>query len=360
MSTFVVQKCTNYFLENGNEIVFRCFLDLSKVYDRGNHALLFMKLMERHTPTFIVKFLRNWYKEQDLYVKWNSSKSASFKTSNGVRQGSVLSPALFNVYVDDLITGSEQSGVGVRINGRFSGGIAYADDLSLLSTSREGMQRLLQICESFATDHCLKFNIQKSKSISFRKRRSIYCRETAFSINGESLPEVHDVIHLGHKLSAVPKETTGAVEERCRKFYSSLYSIVGAVKGVGRNPTVWTTIMYSVLLPVLGYGCELWDLGMGSIKRLLHQAWRRGYRRGLGISNRTSLRETLGEPIREAPDLLRVRQLSFLWRAVHSSNELVSGFILNTQGNLWRSVDNETRTRIMVLSYMGFKSWIKP
>ena len=47
-------------------------------------------------------------------------------------------------------------------------------------------------------------------------------------------------IHLfvdGH----IDKETTGVVEERCRKFYSSLYSIVGAVKGVGRNPTVWTT-----------------------------------------------------------------------------------------------------------------------
>ena len=44
----------------------------------------------------------------------------------------------------------------------------------------------------------------------------------------------------------------------------------------------------------------------------------------------------------------------------YCNNELVSGFILNTQGNLWRSVDNETRTRIMVLSYMDFKSWIKP
>ena len=235
----------------------------------------------------------------------------------------------------------------------------YADDLSLLSTSREGMQRILEMCESFATDNCLKFNLQKSKSISFRKRHSIYCKETAFFTNGENLPKVHDVIHLGHKLLAVEKEATGAVFERSRKFYSSLYSIVGAAEGVGRNPTVWTTIMYSVLLPVLSYGCELWDLGMGSTKRLLHRAWRRGYRKRLGISNRTPLQETLAEPIREAPDLLRVSQLSFVWRSVHSNNELMSGYILNTQSSLWRSVDNETRTRIMVLSYMDFKSCIK-
>ena len=149
------------------------------------------------------------------------------------------------------------------------------------------------------------------------------------------------------------------MEERCRKFYSSLYSIVGKVKGVCRNCTVWPTIMYIILLPILGYGCELWDFGLGSTRRLLYQAWRRGYRRGLGLSNRTSLRETLREPIREAPDLLRASQLSFLWRAGHSTNGFVSGFILDIQGSLWQSVDSETRNRIMALSYMDFKSWIK-
>ena len=64
MSTFVLQESIKYFLENGNKIVFVCFLALSKAYDRVNHAILFMKLMELHTPTFIVKFVRNWYKEQ--------------------------------------------------------------------------------------------------------------------------------------------------------------------------------------------------------------------------------------------------------------------------------------------------------
>ena len=137
MSTFVVEESINYFIENGSEIAFGIFLDLSKACDRVNHALLFVKLMERHTPTFIMKFPLNWYKEQNLYAKWNSSKSASFKTSNGVRQGSLLTSSLFDVYVDDSISGLEQSGVGVRINGRFSGGIAYTDDLFLLSTRRE-------------------------------------------------------------------------------------------------------------------------------------------------------------------------------------------------------------------------------
>ena len=66
------------------------------------------------------------------------------------------------------------------------------------------------------------------------------------------------------------------------------------------------------IVTCMGYVCELWDLVMGGTKRLLHQAWRRGYCRELGFSNRTPLRKTLEEPIREAPDLLRASQLSFL------------------------------------------------
>ena len=55
---------------------------------------------------------------------------------------------------------------------------------------------LLEICESFVKENCLKFNIQKSKSIIFRRRQSVYCKESAFFINGEYLPEVQEVTHL--------------------------------------------------------------------------------------------------------------------------------------------------------------------
>ena len=69
--------------------------------------------------------------------------------------------------------------------------------------------------------------------------------------------------------------------------------------------------------------------GLGSTRRLLYQAWRRGYRRGLGLSNRTSLRETLGEPIRKAPDLLRARQLSLCEILIDSGKSANPKFFAN-------------------------------
>ena len=154
---------------------------------------------------------------------------------------------------------------------------------------------LIKVCEEFARQNSLKFNSKKSRAIVFTNKR----KETDFSICGEHLSEVREVTHLGHVLSSV------IAKERCRKFYSCLYSIMGSVKGIGTDPDVWSTVMDRVLLPVLGYGCELWDLDSRMNKLLVYQAWRRGFLRGLGLSTTSSLTSILGNSFREAPDLLK-------------------------------------------------------
>ena len=75
--------------------VFVCFLDASKAFDRVNHTTLFKQLGERGIPGYILRILIYWYKNQDMCIK-------KFKVTNDVRQGGILSPYLFNVYVDEL------------------------------------------------------------------------------------------------------------------------------------------------------------------------------------------------------------------------------------------------------------------
>ena len=67
--------------------------------------------------------------------------------------GSVLSPALFSVYVDDLLHRLRKSGLGCHVGGLFAGAVGYADDLLLLAPSRSGMERLLKICEVYAKEN---------------------------------------------------------------------------------------------------------------------------------------------------------------------------------------------------------------
>jgi len=97
----------------------------------------------------LLGFFVSWCGSLQCSVLWNSLVSAPFKVNCGVRQGEVLSPFLFAVYVDDLIVELRQSGLGLYIGSTFSGALLYADDIALLARSCLGLQKLFNICMTF-------------------------------------------------------------------------------------------------------------------------------------------------------------------------------------------------------------------
>jgi len=92
--------------------VFGYFLDSSKAFDHVNHDILFSKLMERGIPPILNHFLLSWYKSQRMQVWWNATLSPAFSVTNGVWQGGVLSPILFTICMDDLLSGLKDLGIG--------------------------------------------------------------------------------------------------------------------------------------------------------------------------------------------------------------------------------------------------------
>ena len=105
----MIKNIVSRYIHNGS-VVYGCFLDASKAFALVDHHILFSKLRERGVPAPILCFLLGWYKSQQMRVRWNSFMSDSFSVSNGVRQGSVLSPVLFAVYLDGLLSELEGSG----------------------------------------------------------------------------------------------------------------------------------------------------------------------------------------------------------------------------------------------------------
>ena len=79
-----------------------CSIDLSKAFDKVNHQALLIKLIKRKLPVALLDLLENWLKNSLSSIKWGQIFSYTFAVKCGVRQGSVLSPFLFAIYLDDV------------------------------------------------------------------------------------------------------------------------------------------------------------------------------------------------------------------------------------------------------------------
>ena len=122
--SFVLRSAVDYYLKRGNDKVFVCALDLSKTYDRVPYYNLFVTLLEMGVPVYFVRLLSVWYEKQPMHVKWKTQLSEKFTVGNGVRQGSVLSPSFFNIYIEDLLIRLKNRGYAARVGSAFVGCLA--------------------------------------------------------------------------------------------------------------------------------------------------------------------------------------------------------------------------------------------
>ena len=102
---------------------------------------LFYKMLSRGMSSKFVRLMIYWYINLHCAVMWKSILGDSFIIQCGVRQGGVLSPYLFSLYIDDVIEDLRKSGYGIYVGNIFTGCILYADDIPLLSCSYYGMQK---------------------------------------------------------------------------------------------------------------------------------------------------------------------------------------------------------------------------
>ena len=99
---YCLKETVNHYIENGSR-VFCAFLDASKAFDRLVHSGLFMKLIARGVPKIFLDLIIYWYSNLKCRVKWDDCFSEWFSINAGVRQGGILSPDFYCLYVEDLI-----------------------------------------------------------------------------------------------------------------------------------------------------------------------------------------------------------------------------------------------------------------
>ena len=142
-----------------------CFIDYAKAFDCVDHNTLWKILKEMEIPDHLTCLLRNLYAGQEATLRTGHGTTDWFPIGEGVRQGCILSPCLFNLYVEYIMknAGLEEAQARIKIAGRNINHLRYADDTILMAESEEELKSLLMKVKEESEKVGLKLNIQKTK-----------------------------------------------------------------------------------------------------------------------------------------------------------------------------------------------------
>ena len=161
------------------------FIDASKAFDKVHYGKLFNLMLKRGVPSVIVRFILTVTSGTVCArAQWEGHTSRSCHVCNGVKQGEVISPILFAVYYDELIAKLARSGYGWRISQHVVGALSYADDITLLSPSVQGLQYMVNICEEYGKEFHVTFNDKKTTGMVFGTSNG-NCK--AIQVNGNNV-----------------------------------------------------------------------------------------------------------------------------------------------------------------------------
>src|SRR5271165_6537802 len=121
---FALRQAIEYFNNRGSN-VYMASLDASKAFDRVNHFKLFSTLILKGLPWCFVNVIVNWYSKLSVVVRWNGCDSSKLRVLSGVRQSGLLSPILFSLYVNCMISKLRNHSYGCHIESLYTSCIMY-------------------------------------------------------------------------------------------------------------------------------------------------------------------------------------------------------------------------------------------
>jgi hypothetical protein len=274
------------------------FIDFKAAFDSVARESIYTIAVQLGFPSKIVSMIQCLYRSTQSVVRAYGKASEPFDVVTGVRQGSILSPFLFNMVVDEVLRKAldEPHAGGVQISTRSEPlfDLAYADDIVVLAESSEYAQLMLDRVSLEASKVGLRINVGKTKVMYS------CCEPAAVALNGQALEIVNSFTYLGSEITP-----TGDVTNETRK---RIAKASGAFRSLERclwsrndisaktKARVYDAAIRSILL----YGCETWPMKVSDEETMAsfeRRCWRKAIksRPGVTLSNREVERRFLHE-----------------------------------------------------------------
>ena len=270
---------------------FSCLIDLQKAFDWVYRDLLFYKLLEYNIDGNMYKAVRALYSKPLSCVRLNEVNTEWFETTSGVKQGDYLSPTLFCIFINDLITEINGLGQGVKLGTSQLSILIFADDIALLAENEQDLQTMLNCVHSWCDKWRMAVNLDKTKVMHFRyKRKQItkYC----FTYENSQIEIVNRYEYLGMLLddhldcSATAELLAGAAGR-------ALGAVLTKFKNFRNNGfNTFQKLFDTSVSPILGYASEVWGYKDNVLCERVHQRASRYY---LGVHPKTPLLALTGD-----------------------------------------------------------------
>ncbi|KRZ67743.1 Retrovirus-related Pol polyprotein from type-2 retrotransposable element R2DM [Trichinella papuae] len=244
--------------KTGKEINLAC-IDLAKAFDTVNHTSITRALHRHGVDSASIELVESMVGEATtVIINSDGTRSNVIKFNRGVRQGDPISPLLFNLVLDELIDNLDQARCGFSITKEIQVScVAFADDITLVSGSREGMNNLLTITREFLGERGLGINHSKCKGIRFTKVPKsksliIDTNPNCFLIrNQQGTPEPIPMAKPGEPLKTLGINLT--LEGNPTFNYPELTRILNTIKHAPLKPHQKVQIIRDHLIPLLQY-----------------------------------------------------------------------------------------------------------
>ena len=252
----IINTLIQFYCHKNSKRIFSCFVDVQKAFDTIPRDLLFSKLLDHGVTGKFLNILKTLYLNDKCCVKVGNKITDVFEVNQGVKQGCILSPLLFNIFLSDIVPLSSKTECSPLQLGNTEtiGCILWADDLVVLSETGDGMQNMLDNLSSYTEKNGMKINFDKTKSMIFNQSGRHLRR--SFRVGKEIIHTTNNYKYLGFILTPSGEINTGLqdLKDRALRAYYSLKGKMGHY--FMSYPSTTLHLFDTLIKPILLYNSD--------------------------------------------------------------------------------------------------------
>ena len=168
---FTLRAIIENTFQNKKGALYLCFVDFKKAFDSVDHKELLHKLATYGIKGNFLKIIASLYSKVKSSVRGTDGLTELFSCSRGVRQGCLLSPLLFALFLNDLNSHLSESSSGVTVGDDSIHTLLYADDLVLIARDPTDLQTQLSALQQFISSLKMDVNMSKTKIMVLRNKK---------------------------------------------------------------------------------------------------------------------------------------------------------------------------------------------